>query len=197
VCHFSINNREALEKGFAVQKQSLPGWYPAAVWNEIVTSIEDIDVVPIALPIYQKYMSEEIAQNAIRLFLTPQGQAMISRVYASSAQSIASGDTASEARLKALAAEKAEEDARIHEMLDSMTPAEHRAVEAFMHSADWKHFQEITPRIAKEFSSAYAAKQEALTREISERHQADLATARKQYKPEPQGSSSTSQTAPQ
>lgn len=78
-----------------------------------VKSVEDIDVVDIALPVYQKYFSEEDAQKIIRLFVTPQGQAMIKKVFDDSIQHESEGDSAMEARRKALAAQRDQEGAEV------------------------------------------------------------------------------------
>lgn len=63
---------------------------------------------------------------------------MIHRVYSMEIKQEVAGDSADEARRKTLAAERAEEDARVHEMLKSMTPDEGRKVDAFARSAEWQ-----------------------------------------------------------
>lgn len=181
-CHFSLRNREALEVQFEGQERDLPAWYPKDVWNVTVKSVEDIDVVDIALPVYQKYFSEEDAQKIIRLFVTPQGQAMIKKVFDDSIQHESEGDSAMEARRKALAAQRDQEGAEVHAMLNSMTPNEHREVEAFARSAEWQRLNSLSGQIVQEFAAAYSLKQKQVIQDIAERHKAELSDALREYK---------------
>jgi hypothetical protein len=181
-CHFDVRNRESLEAQFEAQRLQLPAWYPKAVWDEIVKTIEEMDVVDIALPVYQRYISEEAAQNAILLFVTPEGQAMVKKVYDQAIQHESSGDSALEARRKALAALQDEEDAKIHKMLDSMTPQQHRAVEAFVRSEEWKRMNANSGQLAKEFNSVLIARQEQIAKEITQSHQEEFAKAIREYR---------------
>ncbi|MGB7986960.1 MAG: hypothetical protein WCF54_17480 [Terracidiphilus sp.] len=171
-----------MEVQFQAQRLKLPAWYPQAIWNEIVKAVEDIDVVDVALPVYQRYISEEAGQNAILLFVTPEGQAMVNKVYDRAIQHESSGDSALEARRKALADLKDEEDAKIHKMLDSMTPVQHRAVEAFVRSEEWKRINANSGQIAKEFNLVYVAKQEQIAKEITQSHQMDFTKAIREYR---------------
>ena len=196
-CHFASRNREMLEMQFEKQRQELPAWYPADVWAETVQAVEDIDVVPIALPVYQKYYSEEVGHLAIRLFVTPDGQTMIKRVYDNVAHNEAAGDSSDEARRKALAAERALEDFRVHKMLDSLTPKEEQQAEAFVQSAEWHRLNALSGQIAHEFSVAYIAKQNQVAHEVAEKHNPEITKAIDDYKAAHPGASPGSNVAPQ
>jgi hypothetical protein len=182
VCHFVAHNREGMEKQFEMQQKQLPPWYPADVWNETVSAVLDLDAVAIAIPVYQKYYSEEGTQNAIYLFLTPDGQAMLKKVYGETIQEEAAGDSAVEARRKALVDERAHEDSDIRKMLQSMTPQEQRAVTAFVHSAEWKRMNDLSPQLYQEFNTVYVAEQQAVVHEISTKHRDELMKALRDYK---------------
>jgi hypothetical protein len=173
VCHFAVRNREALEKQFEIQEKQLPAGYPADLWANTVQAVEGIDVAAVALPVYQKYWSEEAAQNAIFLFLTPAGQEMINRVYNLEIKQEVAGDSADEARRQTLAAERAEEDAKVHEMLRSMTPDEGRKVEAFARSAEWKRLNNLSNQIAQEFATVYIAKQKEVAQAVAEKYKSE------------------------
>lgn len=181
VCHFAVNNREALDKQFQSQQKQLPPWYPPIVWDELVKSVEDIDVVPIALPVYQKYWSEEAMRIAIRVFATPAGQAMVKKVFSDDMEHENSGDSALDARRKTLIDVESQEDAEAHKILNSMTPAESAEAEAFMRSPEWRRLNSLSAQIAQEYSTAYLAKQNEVARAVIAGHQAELQTAFQDY----------------
>ena len=182
VCHFGARNREQIDAQLAVQRRTLPEWYPSAVWDEIVAGIERLDVVPIALPVYQRYFSEDAAQNAIRLFLTPGGQAMVSKAYDEAVLRENAGENALVARQNVLNGIKAEEDAKVRAMMASMTPKEREQTEVFIRSAEWKRLNGLSGQIAKEFAEAYVAEQEKVLHEVSEKHRDELGKALRDYK---------------
>jgi hypothetical protein len=181
VCHFAVSNREALDKLFQSQQKQLPPWYPPSVWAELVQSVEDIDVVPIALPVYQKYWSDDAMHMAIRIFATPDGQAMVNKVFSDEMQQEASGDPALDARRKALVAVQAQEDAEAHKILNSMSPAESAKAEAFMRSPEWSRLNSLSGQIAQEYSAAYLAKQNEVARAVAAKHQSELQKAYQDY----------------
>jgi hypothetical protein len=150
VCHFVYRNRQQIDAQWAVQKKTLPSWYPGSVWDEIGRRIDLIDVVSIALPIYQKYWSEEAGQNAIRLFLTPAGQAMVNKFNDTVVQHEDEGDEGLQARRKAMESIHAEEDARVHKMMRTLKPEDQRTVSAFVQSAEWVRLNQLGGQIASE-----------------------------------------------
>lgn len=181
VCHFALYNRENLEKQFRKQQQALPPWYPADVWSETVQAVEDIDVVPLALPVYQKYFSETAGINAIRLFATPQGQGVIKKVYESEIQSMDSGDSAQAARVKALNEEREREDATARQILNSMTAKDRQEMYLFLQSPEWKRINSMGDRIRSEYNVPYLAAQEKVEADIARRHADELIDARQRY----------------
>jgi len=182
VCHFAYRNRQGLEPQFAAQQKTLPAWYPADLWKDTVEAVRNIDVIEVAIPVYQKYYSEEATQNAIRLFVTPQGQAMVNKVYDKTLEQVSEGDTVTEARKKVLAEERATEDAEIRQMLKSMTPEQERETAAFVQSAEWKHMNAISDQVFKDFIATYFAKQKEVMRAVALEHQAELRKALQDYK---------------
>ena len=54
--------------------KTMPAWFPRSVWTEIENRIEAIDIVPVALPIYQKYVDQDQAAAVILLLDGPTGQ---------------------------------------------------------------------------------------------------------------------------
>jgi hypothetical protein len=182
VCHFVLRNREQIDIQLAAQQKTLPPWYPMTVWRETADAIDALDVTAVALPVYQRYFSEEAGENAIRLFLTPQGQAMLSKVYDQTAAAENAGDPGLEAHLKAIAAAKVDEDAKVRQMMAAMTPKDRRETEIFVQSAEWKRISALGPQIAKEFSEVYLAAQEKAVHEVTARHHDDLVKALRDYR---------------
>ena len=182
VCHFVSANREAMEKQFEIQHKTLPSWYPPQMWTDSVQAVEDIDVVSLAVPIYQRYWSEESAQSAIRLFVTPAGQAMTARLYGQEMKFREGGDSPEQARRKAEEAQRATEDAEVHKMLDSLTPQEKLHTEAFIRSEEWARLQRLSPRIAQEFRESYQAKQTEVMAAVAKEHEAELQKAVDAYR---------------
>lgn len=174
VCHFVSANRAAMEKQFEIQHKTLPSWYPPGMWLDSVKAVEDIDVVSLAVPIYQRYWSEESAQNAIHLFVTPAGQAMLARVFGQETKVLEAGDTPAQARRKALEAQRANEDAEVHKMLDALTPQEKLSGEAFTRSEEWAKLQRLSSRIGQEFREIYQAKQNEVMAAVAKEHEAEL-----------------------
>jgi hypothetical protein len=181
VCHTPLRNREALDQQFEKQRQALPPWYPPDVWNETVKSVEDIDIVDVALPIYQKYDSEELIQHAIHLFVTPEGQAAVKKVYDMELQHIASGDNAADAQRKALSEESSAEDATVRAMLHSLTPQQRQETAVFIKSPEWRRMNVLYAQIEQEFNAAYLARQHEVTQQVAERHKLQLQTVFRAY----------------
>jgi hypothetical protein len=77
VCHIATVNRPLIHEKLEAQRRQLPEWYPRTVWDEIEKAIEAIDLPWVALPTYQKYMSENDVQFLTRFMATPQGQKLL------------------------------------------------------------------------------------------------------------------------
>ena len=182
VCHFATHNREGLIEQFARQQKTLPAWYPPDLWTETVDAVVKIDAVEVAIPVYRQYYSEEGTQNAIRLFVTPSGQAMLAKVYGKTLEQEGEGDDAVLARRKALAAERAQEDSEIRRMVQSMTPKEEREVAAFVQSAEWKRMNALSEQVYAAFNQAYLARQKQVMHDVALPHKEELQKALREYK---------------
>ncbi len=195
VCHFTLRNRQAAQIQIQKQQRQLPPWYPADLWTDTVNSVEDIDYAAVALPVYQKYYSEDDGRNLIRLFVTPTGQAMVNKVYDEAIEHELSGDKPLTAMRKALEAEKSEEDAKIREMLKSMTPEEERKTDAFIRSDEWKRIYGLSYQIMQEVTVAYVAKQTQVSQDVAEKHKDEIIKARRDYEAAHPGSDTNANPA--
>lgn len=179
--HYGSWLRRIWAEGYVRQGKELPAWYPQAVWDAIVKGELSMDLAEVALPVYQKYMSEEAAQHAIKLFATDEGQKMAAQMFAKQEAARAAGESANDAYADALAQERTVENAKVHEMLATVTPADRREMATFMHSQDWLQIQTNATRISQELSEAQLAKQKEIMHAITEAHKDELIAARKAY----------------
>ncbi len=180
-CHTIPKTQAVFEQQFEIQRSKLPPWFPPDVFTEMVQQAEAIDIVRIALPVYQKYYSEEATRIATHLVVTPAGQAMVNKLYDMEMQHIASGDSAVQAQQRSIAAVRSEEDAKVREMLSSLTPAQKREAAAFVQTAEWKRILAQSGQIQQEFNAALQARQSALFQQVAQRHSAELQQARGSY----------------
>jgi hypothetical protein len=177
--HFLSVNRPLLHDKLELQRKQLPGWYPQSVWDEIANAIENIDCPKVALPVYQKYVSEDDAKFFNRFLATPQGQKLAQSLYSKETQALHKGAAPLEAYQQALAELARNEGAEVERILSSMGPTELRAVES--QSARWQQMQPVMQRMRGEFSQVIVAKQMELAGAIAVKHQSELARARDSY----------------
>jgi hypothetical protein len=50
------------------QGSKFPAWFPQSVWSEAIRKVENIDTFSIALPVYQKYLSEDTTKALILFY---------------------------------------------------------------------------------------------------------------------------------
>ena len=179
VCHILGVSRGLTHEKMELQRKDLPAWYPSAVWDEIEDAIDKIDLPEVALPVYQKYMSEERAAFLIKLFSLPQGQETVKAMVDAMVRAQHSGATPAEAHKLALAYIAPEEHADVARMVKKMTPAEKRDLEA--HYSDLKRMQPLLAQIQQEYSQAVMSRQTDLVKEITDKRQAELREAKRNY----------------
>jgi len=71
---FIAAERKRLHDSMEAQRKSLPVWYPAAVWNDIESNVEAIDIAAVALPAYQRYMNDIDGNILIRAYAGAAGR---------------------------------------------------------------------------------------------------------------------------
>src|SRR5260370_30162006 len=101
--HFLSANRPLIHEKLELQRKQLPEWYPQSVWDEIANAIDNIDYPKVALPVYQKYVSEDDAKFFNRFLATPQGQKLAQSLYSKETQAVHEGAAPLEAYEQALA----------------------------------------------------------------------------------------------
>lgn len=181
VCHVSPVSRQLTHEKLEVQRQQLPAWYPQSVWDEIEDAINNIDMPMLALPIYQKYVSETDAKLMIEVFSSPQGQELVRKFLEATVQAQHSGLTPMQARDRAAAMVSHEENERVLNVYNNMTPAERRGAELFSRSSGYQRIQLLLKQIALEFEQATITKQTDLAKAIALKHQAEMTEAKQKY----------------
>jgi hypothetical protein len=71
---FIAAERTRLHDSMEAQRKSLPVWYPAAVWNDIESNVEAIDIAAVALPAYQRYTNDVDGNILIRAYAGAAGR---------------------------------------------------------------------------------------------------------------------------
>lgn len=62
------------------QQRQLAPFIPADVWQDFEDSFAKTDFIPVFLPIYQKYLSQEDAAKALDFYRTPAGQRTLAAI---------------------------------------------------------------------------------------------------------------------
>lgn len=69
--------KQMMHQGLAMQRSRAPEYVPASVWDELESSLANVDFAAMIAPVYQRYLSEEDAEKAIAFYKTPEGQRYI------------------------------------------------------------------------------------------------------------------------
>jgi uncharacterized protein len=63
-----------IRRTLSVQKASSPPYIPEDVWSDLEQSFLKVDFAQLLLPTYQRYLSQEDAEQALTFYRTPAGQ---------------------------------------------------------------------------------------------------------------------------
>jgi hypothetical protein len=180
VTHFVSVNRQLIHEKLEAMRKQLPEWYPQSVWNEAANAVENIDMAAVALPVYQKYISQDDQEFLNRFSATPEGQKAAQAVMAKETQQAQNGHPPSEAENdQAIAELVRDEGAEVNRVLSSMSPTELREVESL--KAHWEQLQPVLGQMRSEVQQALGAKQVEIARTIKAKHQAELIEAKRSY----------------
>jgi hypothetical protein len=193
VCHIPSLSRELTHEKMEAQRKQLQAWYPQSVWDEIEDAIDNIDLPKVALPVYQKYVSEDDAKWLIKFMATPQGQRLLQSVLMKDAQAQQAGEAPIPARDQAIASLMRNEGEEVERVVSSMSSKDLRDLES--RSAHLQQMQPVLAQMRKEAGQATMDTQVELMKAIVAKHQSELAEARHSYEAShpPASSSKTSQ----
>jgi hypothetical protein len=179
VMHFDSVNRPLIHEKLELQRKRLPEWYPQSVWNEIEDSIENMDWPAVALPVSQKYLSEDDAKFLTWFMATPQGQKLVHTLLTNEARAQYAGAPAEKAHEQAMAELARNENAEVERVLSGMTPEELREIDS--QSAHWEQMQPALRQLREEVGQALIAQQKVLARTIAAKHRSELLEAKRSY----------------
>jgi hypothetical protein len=179
VMHVFSSNRQLVNEELELQQKQLPEWYPEFIWDEIRHSIENIDLPALALPVYQKYLSEDDAKFLINFMSSPPAQEIVQALLARDTQAALGGKDPARGHDQAVMELFRSERAEIDLVLSSMSPKESREL-----ASKAGHFEEMQPalrQMREEFGQTVIAKQAELAKAIAAGHRAELVDAKRSY----------------
>lgn len=180
VCHIESFSLQITHEKMEQRRKHLPDWYPQSVWDEIEQAIDNIDLPQVALPIYQKYLSEEDAGWLIKFSATPQVQKLIRSILEKDRALQHEGVDPTQARDEAVArVAEEEENAELSRLAALMTPADERELKLRA-----PHLQQMQPLLAQlraEYSQALKDRQTDLAKAITSKHAAELSEAKRTF----------------
>lgn len=71
---------EMVRRSITEQRQAFPAYIPATVWDELQERLLKIDFPGLLLSTYQKYLSQEDAEQALTFYRTPAGRRLLAVV---------------------------------------------------------------------------------------------------------------------
>jgi hypothetical protein len=164
--------RDAYEK----HRSQLPGWFPQSVWNEVIEKVADIDTFPIALPVYQKYVSQETADTLLVFFDGDTGKQLARAWTEHGVQAMHQGYRGGGAALQAedLMGQDATVDSLLKKRLSEL-PAEqgNSCLDAL------QNFNLYIARINDEKNAVYMTKVQETARQVLAEHKAELDAAQR------------------
>jgi len=120
-----------IQDGLDQTHKTFPPWFPDSVWADVKQKVAQIDLPALALPVYQRYFSEQDGAALLLLYQGPTGQEYARVTLQSRLDAIHQGLEGSAAEAKAMQAEKqtnAEELRR--KRIAELTPEERQQLRA-------------------------------------------------------------------
>jgi hypothetical protein len=179
VWHTPIVSRGLTHEKMEAQRKQLPTWYPQPVWDEIETAIDNIDLAGVAFPIYEKYLSSDLAEQLIQFFATPPGQDAVRIVLEKMIQAQHAGATVSESHRIAEEYLQQDRNGAGTKILSEMTPAQRKKADSL--GSEYRRMQPVFAQINTEYSQALIANQTELVKAIVQKHQDEIAQAKSKY----------------
>ena len=183
VCHIESISLQLTHEKMEQRRKQLPEWYPQLVWDEIEQAVDNIDLPQVALPIYQKYLSEEDAGWLIKFSATPQMQKLIRSILEKDRALQYEGVDPNQARNQAVArVAEEQENAELGRLATLMTPADERELKLRV-----THLEQMQPLLAQlrsEYNQALKDKQTELAKAITSKHAGELSQAKRKFEAE-------------
>jgi len=183
VCHIESFSLQLTHEKMEQRRKQLPEWYPQPVWDEIEQAVDNIDLPQVALPIYQKYLSEEDAGWLIKFSATPQMQKLIRSILDKDRALQHEGIDPNQARSQAVASvAEDEENGELRRLAALMTPADERELK--LRATHLEQMQPLLAQLRPEYNQALKDKQTELAKAIASKHAGELSQAKRKFEAE-------------
>jgi len=167
--------KQYIQKTLPQRMKSLPAWVPSAISAEIEAKIESIDLVENDLPIYQKYVSQDQAEDMILFLQGDTGEQIARRMSRGVLQALESGLKGSAAEEKALQIEDNQDIQALYlKRFKELSPEiQGRVFSNFLSlSSAWKNIDDEQER-------AFRQKQIQIIQSVSQEHKTELQAAKR------------------
>ena len=164
--------RDTYEK----RRSQLPAWFPQSIWDEAIEKVANLDTLPIALPVYQKYVSQETANTLLLFFDGDTGKQLAHAWTEHGLQAMNQGYRGGNAALKAedLMGKDPDVDSLMSKRLNELTPQQGTSCLDALQT-----FNLYIARINDEKNAVYMAKVQEIARKVIDEHKAELDAAQR------------------
>jgi hypothetical protein len=164
------------------RRSKFPAWFPQSVWSEAIRKVETIDTISIALPVYQKYLSEDTAKTLI-LFYDGDTGGQLARAWTKHAlQAMDQGYRGGNAAIKAEDSMGTDQDvdALMRKRVSELGPEQgNSCLDAL------QIFNQFIFRINEEKNVIYMKKVQEVGQEVLAEHKAELDAAQRNASQKP------------
>jgi hypothetical protein len=157
-------------------RSRLPTWFPQSVWAEAVRDIENLDTFSIALPVYQKYLSEDNASKLILFYDGDTGRQLARAWTAHARQAMDQGYRGGNAALQAEDSMGKDQD------VDALTRKRMSELGSERGNScldALQIFNQYIARINNEKNAIYMTKVQEIARRVAAEHKAELDAAQR------------------
>jgi hypothetical protein len=183
-----------MHESLEAKRKTMPAWFPADVWEDLETKVEGVDIVKVAFPVYQKYVSQEQADTVIFLLQGPTGKEIQQKTLERVMKALHSGASGSKADDQATVAGKAGGDRVLWQRrINELTPEQREQVAPLFLA-----LQKIWSQIDDEQDVLYRRKTNEVYKAVLNEHMIEIQVAQRRARLAPPSQTTPNQApAPQ
>lgn len=168
--------KKLMHESLEAKRKTMPAWFPSAVWNDVEAKVEGVDLVEVALPVYQKYVSQEQGDAVLLLLQGPTGEQIAQRKLDRALSAIHSGARGSAADEEAMVAGAASGDLGLWtKRIRELTPEQQKRI-----SPLFQGLIKVWKQIDDEQDVLYIKKTNEVFRAVINAHTAEIQDAMRQ-----------------
>ena len=165
--------KKLMHESLEAKRKTMPAWFPSAVWNDVEDKVEGVDLVEVALPVYQKYVSQEQADAVLLLLQGPTGEQIVQRKLDRALSALHSGARGSAADEQAMVAGAAGGDLALWtKRIKELTPEQQERI-----SPLFKGLMNVWKQIDDEQDVLYIKKTNEVFRAVINAHKPEIQDA--------------------